>query len=124
MATRRAPLTEVEEVGQWADTLPDKFLLCREMRHSWRPRTARWNSSDNLYERVIQCARCHTERHSLLSVSGHVLSSHYVYPEGYQHTGFGRITGDGLDRLRLASLLRTVEDGAGVTPMKRKRRAS
>lgn len=96
----------VDEVATFATHLPENYLLCREMGHNWRPYAASWEGDH--YERVIRCSRCKTERVQALSSTGSVLSSHYVYVDGYQHQGLGRISGTGRDRLRLESMIRTV----------------
>lgn len=98
-------------VKSFAADLPDEFLLCRELHHHWKPWTvAREGRS---YIRVLRCSRCTTERHQKLSHRGEVLGTHYVHPEGYlREAGSGRITGEGLNLLRLESLNRTTKKGA------------
>lgn len=103
-------VARVDEVAAFAANLPEEFLQCREMGHNWRPHSAKWVPQYHVYERSMRCSRCATERHQVLSDVGHVLSGGYHYPEGYAHKGFGRITGDGRDRLRLESIFRVLDD--------------
>ena len=104
----RPRYADPEEVGAFAENLPDRYLHCRELGHLWRPFTAAWDEGARAYERVLRCSRCRTERHQTLSAYGAVVTNAYHYPDGYQHVGFGRITGDGRDRLRLESLTRAI----------------
>lgn len=103
-----------KDVAQWAEELTASYLECRELGHLWRPFAARWVPEDRYYERVLRCTRCKTKRVQTLSRRGEVVLSHYVYPDGYQSNGMGRIVGDGRDALRLESLTRFLskhEDG-------------
>lgn len=97
------------EVAAWASNLSEAFLLCREIGHKWNPHTAAWRSEQRCYERSLRCTRCRTRRLQLLTSYGAVISSQYIYPDGYQHKGFGRVIGDGRDALRLESIQRLVE---------------
>lgn len=120
MATRKATVkknrqrdirfAEQSEVAEFAASLSEKFLLCREMGHNWRPWAAQWVPEDQYFERILRCTRCRTQRHQALSNTGAVLTSNYEYAEGYQNKGFGRITGEGRDRLRLESVTRAIGD--------------
>lgn len=98
------------DVREFAGTLPEKFLHCREMNHNWRPYTV-GGHPDGGYERVLRCTRCRTRRVQHLTASGAVISSKYIYPDGYESKGLGRIVGEGRDALRLESIKRVyVED--------------
>lgn len=108
----RPGFANVGEVGAFAADLPENFLLCREMGHNWRPWAAQWSPQEQCYERILRCTRCKTERHQTLTNRGGVVTSHYQYPEGYQHKGFGRISGEGRDLLRLESITRAIGDKA------------
>src|SRR5262245_5266885 len=91
---------EVGEVAAFASQLPENFLLCREMGHNWRPWAAQWNPDEQCFDRTLRCTRCKCKRNQSLSNSGAVVASNYEYPDGYEHKGFGRISGEGRDRLR------------------------
>lgn len=102
------------EVAAWSRNLSEDFILCRDLGHLWRPLSARWSAEDSAYERTMRCGRCSTERHQLLSASGHVLSGNYAYTEGYTAPkGQGRLGTEGRDSLRLESILRLLgkDDG-------------
>jgi hypothetical protein len=91
-----------DAVAHWSEHLPDNYVTCRDMRHTWRPYTAK--PIDGGYERVLRCARCGTRRVQELDMRGHVRRGHYVYPDGYQAPpGTGRMDSDAL---RLESTLR------------------
>jgi hypothetical protein len=98
--------SETTTVKQWAANLSERFLLCRELGHNWKPLTARWDGPGGIFVRTLRCTRCRTERHQSLTRRGHVLQSNYTYPEGYTMTGLGRIVGEDRDQLRLESITR------------------
>jgi hypothetical protein len=100
-------LAATEDVREFAEQLPEKFLLCRELGHNWRPFTAS-RYRDGGFLRILKCPRCRSERHQELSSRGGVVANKYVHAEGYLHKGQGRITGDGRDVLRLVSLTHTL----------------
>jgi hypothetical protein len=101
---------ELEEVADFAEGLPERFLYCREMGHNWRPQSA-GRYKDGGFSRILRCTRCKTERHQEISQRGVVLSNKYVHPEGYLHKGMGRIVGDGRGVLRLESIKRITKKG-------------
>jgi len=107
----RARRQSVEpEVATWADDLPERFLLCRDMGHSWKPYTASYEATARQYRRVLRCGRCHTERVQMLSTSGHIEAGHYVYPDGYaMPKGSGGYTMAARDLCHLQSVTRLVE---------------
>jgi hypothetical protein len=45
-----------DAVALWSEHLSDNYVMCRDMRHTWRPYTAK--PIDGGYERVLRCARC------------------------------------------------------------------
>ena len=121
-AQRASVFADRADVEAMAQDMPDSFLMCREMSHQWRPASARIGS-DGVIARTLECGRCTAQRVQELSPRGHVLSSHYVYPEGYLAVNIGRIAGDGRDALRLASVMRHI-DGQSITgPARRRRKA-
>lgn len=102
------PYADPSEVADFAASLSESFLQCRELGHNWKPWTVRWLPEEVHYERALKCSRCHTERWQALTDRGAVLSGHYVYPDGYVVQGLGRIVGEGRDALRLESLTRAL----------------
>lgn len=109
------------EVADFAAGLSEAHLACRDYGHSWTPATARWDSELRAFARTLRCVRCHTERAQWLSQYGHPLRGHYVYPEGYQALGLGRLDGESRDVLRLESVSRLLGDE--LAPKRRRRRA-
>jgi hypothetical protein len=103
MPRRRAATSEAAE---FASTLPESYLMCRDAGHAWRPYSADWSGEWGCWERSLVCQRCSTIRRQRLSRLGSVLGGHYEYPEGYQHKGLGRLDGSDRDALRLESLHR------------------
>lgn len=67
----------------FAANLPERFLRCRELGHIWRPHTASFDRAEQVYDRVLRCSSCRTERHQTLNTHGHVLHNRYSYPEHY-----------------------------------------
>lgn len=99
-----------EDVQEFAEGLPEKFLYCREMGHNWRPYTA-GRFKDGGFERVLRCSRCRTRRVQEISNKGVIVKNQYVHPEGYLSKGMGRIVGEGRGVLRLESIKRIVAKG-------------
>jgi hypothetical protein len=98
---------ELDEVQEFAENLPEKYLQCRELGHLWRPWTAASNP-DGGFDRTLRCTRCHTKREQVITNRGVVVTNKYIHPEGYLHKGMGRIIGEGRGLLRLESIKRTV----------------
>jgi hypothetical protein len=98
------------EIIKWADHLPETYLECRDLSHDPRPFTAKWFPKERVYVRVLKCSRCKTLRTQTLSETGHVLSSHYGYEQGYlAPPGTGRLTSDDRARIRLITVLKQLE---------------
>lgn len=90
------------------ESMTGSILECRELGHTWKPLRAAFSKKAKTYARTLRCPRCHTEREQELSARGTVISNHYVYPDGYLIKGLGAMVGDNRDKLRLASLTRTI----------------
>lgn len=101
----------LDEVQDFAGTLPEKYLHCREMNHNWRPYTV-GRHKDGGYERTLRCVRCRTLKTQHLDTNGMLLGgTKYEHPEGYLHAGMGRIVGEGRGLLRLESIKRITAKG-------------
>lgn len=102
--SRTARLAEIErQVG----TMKESHLSCRELRHQWDGYTARYmEGARNIIERTLKCKRCGGERDQQISGrDGSIIwSGNIVYPEGYLFKDVGRLTGEGMDIVRLASV--------------------
>lgn len=68
----------------FAANLRETFVQCRELGHLWRPHTATYDRASRVYDRILRCTRCRTERVQEISELGHVLSNRYRYADGYQ----------------------------------------
>lgn len=97
---------QLDAIQEFAESLPERFLHCRELGHNWKPWKAAGHA-DGGFERTLRCTRCRTLRVEQLTNRGGKLSSQYKHPDGYlQEAGAGRIVGEGRDVLRLTSLKR------------------
>ena len=96
------------ELDEYIAGLELEHLQCRDFSHSWRSYTARWYAKERCYESILRCARCGTLRIRYLSKTGTQISSKYDYPEGYLLKGVGRLTGSDRDKIRLASVLKSI----------------
>lgn len=94
-----------EDVEDLAAGMKFEFLLCRDMMHAWQPHD-RSIGSDGVIKRTLMCHRCKTQRVQEITMRGGLLSSHYIYPDGYQAKGLGRVAGDAKDAFRIASIMR------------------
>jgi hypothetical protein len=84
---------------------------CRDYGHAWRPRWAQWLPRKAGLEQGLECGRCGTQRWRTLTRHGDVLTSRYVYPEGYRIEGLGRLTGEDRGTLRVASVTALIGRG-------------
>ena len=98
-----------KDVRQAVVKMPETFLRCRDLGHTWlQYRVKRIRGG---FERDLFCRSCKTNKHMFISPKGEILASNYVYNEGYQITGLGRIQAEGKSVLRLEALDRVVADG-------------
>lgn len=67
----------------FAAGLSARVLHCRELGHSWRPLTVRWDPKARVYDRRLRCSSCHTIRSQQLDRRGDVIANGYQYPTGY-----------------------------------------
>lgn len=98
----------IGQVQDFAEELSDAHLHCRELGHLWRPHSA-GRYKDGGFERVLRCNRCRTRRQQTLTGAGMVQTNKYIYPDGYQAKGLGRIVGEGRGILRIASITRVID---------------
>jgi hypothetical protein len=102
---------DLGQVADFAASLPEAFLHCRELGHNWRPNTA-GKYKDGGYLRVLRCSRCRTKRREELTSTGMKISTSYEHPDGYLTDGIGRIVGEGRGLLRLESMTRSIPEDA------------
>lgn len=102
--------SDPDDVQSWAADMPEAFLACRDLGHTWRPLTARYDPDVNSYARTLRCSRCRTTRSQTLSLSGLILGNQYEYPDGYQvPAGSGRIDQQGRGIIRLQTTIASLE---------------
>ncbi len=99
------------EVEKWAHDLNQSNLECRNYGHSWRPVTAVWIEDERVYEEMVRCGRCRSERLKLLDRFGMVVSSQYRYTRGYLKQGIGRLSPQDRGMLRLEAVARRIGKG-------------
>lgn len=98
-----------KEVRAAVVKMPETFLRCRDLGHTWlQYRVKRIRGG---FERSLFCRSCKTNKHMFISPKGEILASNYVYNDGYQIQGLGRIQAEGKSVLRLEALDRIMVDG-------------
>jgi len=87
--------------------LTEEFLRCRDIGHVWvQYKVKRVRGG---FERSLYCRSCKGSKHQFVSGRGEILASSYVYSDGYQFKGIGRVQSEGKAVLRLESLDRTIK---------------
>lgn len=109
-----------KDVKTFSASLADELLNCRQFGHSWKPYTVEMNG--RLYEQVLRCASCETERVLSINKRGQVLKSHYRYTEGYVLEALGRIVGDARAVLRVEGITRLLTAQEKTVARKTRRR--
>jgi hypothetical protein len=95
-----------KEVRSAVDHLTEEFLRCRDIGHVWvQYKVKRVRGG---FERSLYCRSCKASKHQFVSGRGEILASSYVYSDGYQFRGIGRVQSEGKAILRLESLDRTI----------------
>lgn len=98
-----------KEVRQAVVKMPETFLRCRDLGHTWlQYRVKRIRGG---FERSLFCRSCKTNKHMFISPKGEILASNYVYNDGYQIQGMGRIQAEGKAVMRLEALDRVLAEG-------------
>lgn len=92
------------DVELFAAELPGEFVVCRALRHNWKPARATRHSWG--FEVTEVCSRCTTERHREVTARGEVQSNSYTYPDGYLSKAIGRLDGEGFAAMRVEALTR------------------
>jgi hypothetical protein len=96
------------EATDWAASLEQHLLHCRELGHSWDNYTAAYDAKSRSYHRTLMCASCHTQRTQVLDSTGEVIRNSYSYVEGYLAKGHFDYAGHKVPRstFRLVALRR------------------
>jgi hypothetical protein len=76
--------------------IPERFLWCRDVMHSWDPYNARVSRNKvtrrNEIHQVLLCSRCGTLKTRVMTTSGDLLRNSYTYPDGYLLQDHGPMT--------------------------------
>jgi hypothetical protein len=64
-----------------ASSVPDEFVGCRTISHSWRYNDVKMDRKN--YVQSLVCIHCGTLRYKVYSPTGGNLGSSYKYPPGY-----------------------------------------
>jgi len=121
MAKRRG-----DPLNDWMTHLPQEFVTCRDLGHSWVPYRAWRDSKEREYVQVLRCSSCRTERHRRIDYRGNRSGNSYEYPDDYTApAGTGVLSAGGRADLRLLAIQRFIEDSpeGEVVDLKRKRKA-
>lgn len=100
---------------EFAHTLPDRLLHCRELGHTWRHYTVTYDEDARCYDRALRCSSCRTIRVQVLDTRGHVLRNGYKYPDGYLVPGSVDRVGASRDAYRVEAVVRFLQ-AAEPTP--------
>lgn len=100
------------DLSGFVSGLSDRVLHCRELGHTWKPMTVRWDGDAACYDRRLRCPSCRTVRIQLLSRDGHVVSNRYDYPDGY--IAKGAVHSANRDVFRLEAITRFLSPNEGV----------
>jgi hypothetical protein len=78
------------------DKIPEQYLWCRDVQHSWDPYNAKVSRNKitrrNEVHQVLICTRCSTLKTRMMTTGGEMLRTSYSYPEGYLLTQQGPMT--------------------------------
>jgi len=76
--------------------IPEQYLWCRDVMHSWDPYDYKQARNKvmrrNEMHQILRCARCATLKTRVMTASGDMLRSYYVYPDGYLLKDHGPMT--------------------------------
>jgi hypothetical protein len=76
--------------------VPEQFLWCRDVMHSWDAYDFKVNRNKvtrrNEMNQVLRCARCGTLKNRIMTTSGELLRNSYTYPDGYLLKDHGPVT--------------------------------
>lgn len=107
-AARKQTTIQYATADDWANSLENHLLHCRELGHSWDAYTASYDAKAKVYDRTLQCGSCGTQRHQVIDSDGEVVKNTYTYVEGYLAKGYFDQAGHKVPRrtFRLAAVHR------------------
>lgn len=77
MATEKEKAADIDE-------LSGNFLICRTFNHAWSISHRGRLAESGLWEFILRCRSCRTERTDIVTAKGHLVSRSYAYRAGYQ----------------------------------------
>lgn len=107
-AKRRSTVKIAERaaVEDFAAGLNEAFLECRRQGHDFKLRNVEEDAAANVYDLLLRCSRCKSERIVSRSKNGARVSDRVHYAEGYLMHGLGRMDTDGRDAIWLETIVR------------------
>lgn len=76
--------------------IPENFLWCRDVLHSWDPYNAKVSRNKVARRRemhqILICTRCGALKTRTMTLTGELLRNSYSYPEGYLLKDHGPMT--------------------------------
>jgi hypothetical protein len=95
--------------------MPEEFLMCRSLGHQWNPYTVYKRGAE--YESVLQCGRCHGQRHIFIGINTGKIAKggYYTYEPGYLVSGWGHMSADERAAIRLAAITLLWNTGEAAT---------
>lgn len=106
----RAPMDDGPTTAEeFAHTLPDRLLHCRELGHTWKHNTVSYDEKARCYDRSLRCSSCRTIRVQVLDSRGHVIRNGYKYPDGYLVPGTVDRIGASRDAYRVEAVVRFLQ---------------
>jgi hypothetical protein len=92
------------------DGIPDGWLQCRDLGHSFAPHQVKVSRKRGEIHRILKCRNCPTLRVQVLTLDGYRVRSRYEYPEQqdseatpYVLKGVGHLSVDDNAAIRVAS---------------------
>lgn len=95
--------TDKDNQPKTIDDIPEEFLLCRDLGHSWRPFDVKVSRKYGEIHRILQCRSCPTQRTQILELDGTIKRSRYTYPDEYVLPGIGRMSSADRAQVRVMS---------------------
>jgi hypothetical protein len=93
--------------------IPEQYLECRDLMHSWQPYDAKMLRSpvtgQREIHRVLRCIRCQTLKTQRLTPRGDIIAHSYSYAEHYLLKG-GRLPRAERGRLRRVNADRWIRE--------------
>lgn len=108
---KKIRVASAREVRTAVHGLIQEHLRCRDIGHVWvQYKVSRVRGG---FERSLYCRSCKANKHQFVSGRGEILASSYIYSDGYQFKGIGRVQSEGKAVLRLESLERVIKITGG-----------